>query len=196
MRESQGSGRLMKYHHSKMYAIKLLSGILAVLGFPSGWDSRVCLQCRRPVFSPWVGWSTGEGNGYPPQYSFLDNSMDRGAWWTTVHEVTKSQTQANNLNTQQGLMWAGSKKSFPFTHAIPRIATWWCQMAYVCLFSTGKTSKNLFFFLLYLQGYQGVLSLLFINIFNQGLIHKKVLNGKSENLERVVNWGEKKGERK
>ena len=59
---------------------------------------------------------------------------------------SQSQTQANNLNTQQGLMWAGSKKSFPFTHAIPRIATWWCQMAYVCLFSTGKTSKNLFFF--------------------------------------------------
>ena len=26
------------------------------------------------------------------QYSSLENSMDRGAWWATVHEVTKSQT--------------------------------------------------------------------------------------------------------
>ena len=34
----------------------------------------------------------GEGNGNPLQYSCLKNSMDRGAWWATVHEVTKSQT--------------------------------------------------------------------------------------------------------
>ena len=33
-----------------------------------------------------------EGNGYPFQYSCLDNSMDRGAWWSTVHRVTKSWT--------------------------------------------------------------------------------------------------------
>ena len=33
----------------------------------------------------------GEGNGYPCQYSCLENSMDRGARWATVHEVEKSQ---------------------------------------------------------------------------------------------------------
>ena len=33
---------------------------------------------------------TGEKNGYPFQYSCLENSMDRGAWQTMVHEVTKS----------------------------------------------------------------------------------------------------------
>ena len=36
--------------------------------------------------------STGERNGYPLQYSCLENSMDRGAWWATFHGVTKSQT--------------------------------------------------------------------------------------------------------
>ena len=36
--------------------------------------------------------SPGEGNGNSLQYSCLENSMDRGAWWATVHEVTKSQT--------------------------------------------------------------------------------------------------------
>ena len=39
-----------------------------------------------------LGRSPGEGNGYPLRYSCLGNSMDRGAWWATVHRVTKSQT--------------------------------------------------------------------------------------------------------
>ena len=43
-----------------------------------------------------VGSLVGEdhlgGNGNPLQYSCLENPMDRGAWWATVHEVTKSQT--------------------------------------------------------------------------------------------------------
>ena len=33
---------------------------------------------------------TGEGNGNPLQYSCMENSMDRGAWWATVHGVAKS----------------------------------------------------------------------------------------------------------
>ena len=32
----------------------------------------------------------GEGNGNPLQYACLENPMDRGAWWSTVHRVTKS----------------------------------------------------------------------------------------------------------
>ena len=39
-----------------------------------------------------LGKLCGEGNGYPLQYSCLENLMDRGAWWATVHEVTKSWT--------------------------------------------------------------------------------------------------------
>ena len=41
---------------------------------------------------PWFG----EGNGNPLQYSCLENSMDRGAWWATVNAVTKSQTWLTN----------------------------------------------------------------------------------------------------
>ena len=39
-----------------------------------------------------LGWekSTGEGNGNPLQYSCLGNPMDRGAWWATIHGVSKS----------------------------------------------------------------------------------------------------------
>ena len=43
--------------------------------------------------------SLGEGNGYPLQYSSLENPMDRGAWWAAVHGVTKSQTRLKQLNT-------------------------------------------------------------------------------------------------
>ena len=42
---------------------------------------------------PGSGRSPGEGNSNPLQYSFLENSTDRGGWWATVHGVTKSWTQ-------------------------------------------------------------------------------------------------------
>ena len=42
---------------------------------------------------PEVGRSHGGGNGNPLQYSFLENRMDRRAWWATVHGVTKSWTR-------------------------------------------------------------------------------------------------------
>ena len=44
--------------------------------------------------------SPGEGHGNPPQYSYLENRMNRGAWKATVHRVAKSQTQLKQLNTQ------------------------------------------------------------------------------------------------
>ena len=39
---------------------------------------------------PRSGRSPGEGNGYPHQYSFLENFMDSRAWWATVHGVAES----------------------------------------------------------------------------------------------------------
>ena len=41
---------------------------------------------------PESGRSPGEGNVNPLQYSCLENPMDGGAWWATVHGVAKSQT--------------------------------------------------------------------------------------------------------
>ena len=38
---------------------------------------------------PGSGRSSGEGNGNPLQYSCLGNPMDRGAWWATVHRITR-----------------------------------------------------------------------------------------------------------
>ena len=47
--------------------------------------------------SPGLGRSPGEGNGNPLQYSCLENPMDGGAWRTTVHRVTKSQTRLSDF---------------------------------------------------------------------------------------------------
>ena len=41
---------------------------------------------------PGSGRSPGGGHGNPLQYSCLENLMERGAWWATVHGVIKSQT--------------------------------------------------------------------------------------------------------
>ena len=41
---------------------------------------------------PGSGRSPGGQHGYPFQWSSLENPMDRGAWWATVHWVSKSQT--------------------------------------------------------------------------------------------------------
>ena len=46
--------------------------------------------------TPRLGRSPGDGNENPFQYSFLENPIDREAWWTTVHGVAKSWTQLSD----------------------------------------------------------------------------------------------------
>ena len=45
---------------------------------------------------PGLGRSPGVGNGNPLQYSGLENPMDRGAWWATVHSIAKNWTQLSS----------------------------------------------------------------------------------------------------
>ena len=44
-----------------------------------------------------VPYNLGEGNGTPLQYSCMENPMDGGAWWATVHRVAKSQTRLSDF---------------------------------------------------------------------------------------------------
>ena len=61
--------------------------------FPGGSDAKEsACNAGDPSSIPELRRSPGEGNGYPLQYSGLENSMDRGAWWATVHGVTKRWT--------------------------------------------------------------------------------------------------------
>ena len=45
---------------------------------------------------PWLGRSPGGGHGNPLQYSYLENSMDRGAWQAAVHKVSELDTTEAN----------------------------------------------------------------------------------------------------
>ena len=63
-------------------------------GFPGGSEDKAsACNVGDPGSIPGLGRSPGEGNGNPLQYSCLENPMDRGAWWATVHGVAKSRTQ-------------------------------------------------------------------------------------------------------
>ena len=62
-------------------------------GFPGGSDGKESACNAGDQYSiPGWGRSPGGGNGNPLQYSCLENSMDKGAWWATVHGVAKSWT--------------------------------------------------------------------------------------------------------
>ena len=77
------------------------------------WTFQVALSGKKPAcqyrrqkrrgFNPWAGRSPGGGHGHPLKYSCLENPMDRGAWWATVHRVTKIQTRL--LHTYIHIMW-------------------------------------------------------------------------------------------
>ena len=49
---------------------------------------------------PGLGRSLGEKNGNPLHYSYLGNPMNRGAWWATVHGVTKELDMTEQLNNK------------------------------------------------------------------------------------------------
>ena len=63
------------------------------LGFPGGIDGKesTC-NAGDPGSIPGLGRAPGERNGNQFQYSCLENSLNIGAWWTTVYGVAKSQT--------------------------------------------------------------------------------------------------------
>ena len=69
-----------------------------IKGFPGASDGKesACNTADQGLI-PGSGRFPGEGNGYPLQYSGLENSLDRGAWWATVHRVTKSQTRLSDF---------------------------------------------------------------------------------------------------
>ena len=73
------------------------TGTLKKQGFPGGSEGKesACNSGDTGLI-PGLGRSPGESNGNTLQYSRLENSMYRGAWWATAHGVTKSRTQLNS----------------------------------------------------------------------------------------------------
>ena len=107
---AQHIGRVLTHRKASLGAAKLKHrGQTGVSQGSSTCRSPHCSECLRarvahvnakpqlpafraedPVLIPGLGRSPGEGNGNPLQYSCLENSVGRGAWWTTTHGVRKS----------------------------------------------------------------------------------------------------------
>ena len=68
------------------------------MGFPDGSEDKASASNMGDLgLIPGSGRSPGEGNGNPLQYFCLENPMDRGAWWATVHRVAKSRTRPSDF---------------------------------------------------------------------------------------------------
>ena len=72
--------------------------------FPGGSEGKASVYSAGDLGPiPGSGRSPGERNGSPLQYSCLENPMDRGAWWATVHGVAKRQTRLSDSTTSLAL---------------------------------------------------------------------------------------------
>ena len=98
--QSMGSQRVS---HNWVTNTFTLSHSVHWVGLPcSSIGKESACNARDPGSIPGLERSLGEGNGYTLQYSCLENPLNRGAWWASVHDVTKSRTWlSNRLNTVQ-----------------------------------------------------------------------------------------------
>ena len=92
-RQEERRGRILTFMNVNRVGHYIWSIICLISGFPGGSDGEesTC-NIGNLGLIPASGRSSGEGNGYPLQYSCLENPMDRRAWWATVPGVTKRQT--------------------------------------------------------------------------------------------------------
>ena len=68
------------------------------MGFPGGSEVKASACSAGDLgLIPGLGRPLREGNGNPLQYSCLENPMDGGAWWATVHGVAKSWTRLSDF---------------------------------------------------------------------------------------------------
>ena len=78
------------------------------MGFPGGASGKepTCQWRRhkRCEFNPCIRKISGGEHDTLLQYSFLENPMDREAWWATVHRATKSGTRLKQLSVHAGML--------------------------------------------------------------------------------------------
>ena len=120
----QGTLKSLLQHHSSKASVRWLmhskighSTLLFSIGWPwpcalvkwcTIWASQVVQvvknlpantgDARDVGLIPELGRSPGEGNGNPLQYCYLENPMNRWAWWATVHRAAKSRTLLKQLS--------------------------------------------------------------------------------------------------
>ena len=58
-------------------------------GFPGDSVVEICLQCKRCVFDPWIGKIPWKRALQPTPVFLPGESMEKGAWWATVHRIAR-----------------------------------------------------------------------------------------------------------
>ena len=97
---------------NSVFSLEFILPSRGYLGFPGGSDCKEsACNAGDSDLIPGLERSPGEGNGNLLQYSCLENPMDRGDWWATVHGVAKSRIR---------LMWATNTVTFTRGY----LATW------------------------------------------------------------------------
>ena len=110
--------------------------------FPLGWTGLISLLSKglSRVFSnitvqKYQFFSTqlsfGEGNGNPLQYSCLENSVERGAWWAAVYGITQSRTRLKGLSMHACMHWR--RKWQPTPLSLPGESQGWRSLVGCCL---------------------------------------------------------------
>ena len=81
-----------------LFFLFFLINLNAITTFPGGSDSKASVYNAGDLGSiPGSGRFPGEENGNPLQYSCLENPMDGGAWWATVHGVAKRRARLSDF---------------------------------------------------------------------------------------------------
>ena len=115
--------RLVLLTHTHTHTYTLYCGEILITYFPDGAVVKNPPANTGDVSSiPGSGRSPEGGNGNPLQYSCLENPLDRGAWWATVHGVAKLDTteRLNSSNTRHvGLAGVGSGSARSGRHVCP-----------------------------------------------------------------------------
>ena len=111
------------------------------MGFPGGSEGKAS-HCNAGDLGsiPGSGRPPGEGNGNPLQYFCLENPIDRGAWWATVHGIAKSRTRLSNFTFSTSFL--SIHKSIKYTYL--------CMYKHLCIVFLNFTflALKMFFILL------------------------------------------------
>ena len=87
---------------------------------------------------PGLGRSPGGGHDNPLQYSCLENLTDRGAWWATVHRVTKSRTQLKEFDMHS----SGSRDHPTVPQGIEDFGVTFCVLVLGAILSRKATRRQ------------------------------------------------------
>ena len=115
-----------------------------------------CRRCKRCGFHPWVGASPGGGHGESLQYSCLENPMDRGARWATVHRSAKSQDMTEVTACMHAKCWRNIGK-LPICSSF--IAFHWNDIKPICnegiglLLCWAKSSLKKVLFIIWIESF-------------------------------------------